>query len=96
MSPCLHYVCLSHPLGPEQDQLPCGPTEVSSDNCYETETRMVLACHMLRQLPKTIFHGILEGGRRILWSAKEMLDGQRQRADDISACAGPAQGVLAP
>ena len=36
-------------LGAEQDQLPCGSTGTSSDNCQETETCMVRACYTPRQ-----------------------------------------------
>ena len=50
--------------GAEQDQLPCGSTGTSSDNCQETETCMVR--HVTRQdsLSKTIPQGTAEGGRR--------------------------------
>ena len=56
------------------------PQRTSSDNCQETETRMVRECQAPRQLLQNHPSGYL-GGRRAPWSAEEMLDGQRQRVD---------------
>ena len=63
--------------GAEQDQLPCGSAGTSSGNCQEPETRVVHACHMLRQPLQNHPSGHL--GRWVtLWSAEEMLDRQHQ------------------
>ena len=67
-------------LGVEQDQLLCGPTGTSSNNCQETETHVVQACHM----PQRFLQNYLSGhilGQVTLCSAEEMLDGRHQRAD---------------
>ena len=54
-----------------------GPQE-SSGNCQEMESCMVQACHTPQKLPQNHPSGHL-GGWAMLWSTKEMLDGQHQR-----------------
>ena len=61
----------------------CGPgtsvwaTDISSDNCPETETRMVRAC----QAPLQYHPSGHLGGWAMPWQAEEKLDGQRQRVN---------------
>ena len=71
---------LDERLGAEQDQLPCGSTEISSGNCEEQETCMVRTCitplqtlqnHHSRYLGECWWVPTL--------SAKEILHGQHQR-----------------
>ena len=50
--------------GAEQDQLPCGSTGTSSDNCQERKTCMVLACHTPWQPLHNILQGMMNCGRR--------------------------------
>ena len=50
------------------------------ENCQETETRMVRACHTPRQPLQNHPSGHF-GGWATPWSAEEMLDGQHQRVD---------------
>ena len=84
-------------LGVEQDQHPCGPTETSSGNCQETETRMVWANHTPWETLKNYWSGHF-GGWVMLWLAEKMLDGQHQRVDTLihawTAHNGPLQKRL--
>ena len=67
-------------LGAEQGQVPCGPKGTFSGNCLQTETCMVRACDMPRQPLQNHPSGYL-GGRLTLWSAEDILGGQRDRVD---------------
>ena len=52
-------------LDTEENQLPRGPTEISSGTCQETETGKVWACHAPRQPLNNHLSGNLEGGWRL-------------------------------
>ena len=58
----------------------CGLTGTFPGKCQETETCMVRTCHSLRRPLQNHPLGHL-GGWTTLWSAEEMLDGQRKRVD---------------
>ena len=75
-SPHLLLGVQSQRLGAELDQHPCGSIGTSSDNCQETETCLVRACHTPRQPPQNHPSGHLRG-----WSAEEMLNEQHQKVD---------------
>ena len=67
-------------LGAKQDQLPCGSIGTSSGTCQQTETCMVRAYYRQRQTLQNHPSGHI-GGWTTLWSAEQMLDGQRQSVD---------------
>ena len=79
--------------GTEQNQLSCGSTRISSDNCQETEACMVRTCHTPRQPLQNHPSGHL-GRWATPWSAEEMLDGQRQRVDIPAQCTTANTGLL--
>ena len=67
-------------LGMEQDQVCCGPTGISSGDCQDMITRMVLGGAMFNDsFFKAILHGTLKGrGDGVMpWLTEEMLDRQR-------------------
>ena len=79
-SPDLLFRAQGQQVGAQKDQLLCGQIGISSGNCQETELQMVWACHKPRQ-PLQIHSSMHLGKWRMLWLAKEMLDGQWQRTD---------------
>ena len=70
-----------------------GPQEPLFDNCKETGTCMVRACHTPEQPLQN--HSLGHPGRRATpWSAEEKLDGQHQRADIPAQARTANKGLL--
>ena len=67
-------------IGYGADQPRCWSTGTSSGNCQETETHVVRACHTPRQPLQNHSSRRLRGWAT-LWSAEEILEGQRQKVD---------------